>query len=207
MSGEDGTDRVDHGINSTTTPHTPPSLQYAPPALFKGRPSAVDWIPLTLGLAQLAVATLVFVQRVLLPRGHYELREPTWATWLAWQASGGQWMLWAWVLGSLIAVLGASLPPGHRRRWYFSFAAMWFASVLACIAGLAVLDGAVDVRERWVVTYYGAADPQYWKSIVVEPDFYFHRPILMTVANPMIVLLALRFAQGRAAEGVAVRSG
>ena len=207
MPGADRDDPAALAPDPTAPTPSLPTLQYAPPGLRNGGTGRVDWFPLILGLAQLVVASRVFIQRVLLSWGHFELRNPTWVTWLAWHAVDGEWMIWACVVASLIAVLGASLPPGQRRRWYFSFAAIWFACLLACVAGLAVFDSVVDVRERWVVTRFGGARPQDWKPIVVEPVDYLRYPVLLTVTNPMIVLLAFRFTQGRAAEGVAVRSG
>lgn len=206
MTGSDGTDR---GTDVDPSPPTsPPRLQavpYAPPELFKRRTGAVDGIVLFFGLGQLAMAFLAGVWRVLESNGYHELSDPTWWKWLAWHAMGGQWMLWAWAGASLVAVVGASLPPGRRRRWYLIYAAAWLVGVVACVAGLATLDR-VTVQERWVSTYYGTPAPQEWRTVFIDPTVYWQIPLMMTIANPLIVLFTFRLTQGRAAEGVAEQS-
>ena len=113
-------------------------------------------------------------------------------------------MVWAWAVGSLLAVLGAGRPPGRRRRWYVAYTTMWVAAVVACVAGLAVLEH-VDIRDRWVSTYYGTPGPQDWRDVWVEPAFHRQLPVAITITNPLIVLLAFRLLSGRALEGVEER--
>ena len=176
-------------------------LAYAPPNLFNRRVPRVDGIVLFLGLAQFAVAVLLVVWATRESRGYYELRDPTWWKWLAWQAQGGEWSCWAWAAASLGAVVGALRPPGRRRRWFLSYVAAWVLAVVACVVALAVL-ARVRTEDRWVSTYYGTPNPQEWKENRVEPSFFWQLPVAMTITNPLIVLFAFRVLQRRFPDDV-----
>jgi hypothetical protein len=172
------------GDAATTT------LAYAPAKLFTMQPARVDALELSFSIVQLGLACFALVQRTS-HRGHFVLRDPTWWKWLAWQASGGAWMLWAWAGAAVLALIGAAHPPGRRRRWYGAYLTVFLAGTVACLVGLTVLHH-VPMQERWVPYDPAAPASAGWQSCHVEANQYLLFPVFFTIANPLVVLFAIR---------------
>jgi hypothetical protein len=173
-----------------------PTLSYASHELDKGLPPRIDAAALCLGAVQLLIAAFFTLQNIRASNGHHELRDPTWGKWLAWWATGGAWMLWAWAVGSLVALIGALRKPGQRARWYLVYMVIWLAGAVACLVGLAVIDSFDDVQERWVPNVFGFGTWD-WHSVVVESADYIHLPAMLTITNPLIVLFVVRLLRSR----------
>ena len=105
-------------------------------------------------------------------------------------------LCWIWLITSLVATLGALRPPGRRLRFYFAYAFAWITLLILCPISLSIVDQ--SVRYRWVSTYFGKPEPQEWHQYRVDGVFYWQIPVMMLIANPTLVLLAIRlFRAGR----------
>jgi hypothetical protein len=176
-----------------STATSPISLNYAQAALFKKRPSRVDGLALFFAVGQLGIVILILVSTLESRNGFSEIRDPTWWKWLAWQAQWGLWMIWAWGIGSVVAIIGAMHPPGRRRRWYVAYCALAVGVVVVCLTSMLVLNFS-GAEERWVSTWGGSVDRQRWREVEIAPSFYWQVPVSVAITNPVLVLIAFRTA-------------
>jgi hypothetical protein len=155
----------------------------------RGAPPRIDYLVLVLSVlpAGLAFVALVFEAT---SHGYYEL-SGSWSVRVAWRVQSAEVLVWAWLAFAVACVWAATRPPQRRTRWYSSLVIVWVVAVFGVVASLAVTDGA-NFKYRWVSTRSGKPVPQSWGSHFVELDAYWQFPVVMTIANPAVILIAVR---------------
>jgi hypothetical protein len=187
--------------DSTTT-----TLSYETPNAVQPRPPAIDSAMLLLGSAQSVMALVSCIGMLTQsPSGHYELKYFPGARLpaqdiglvhrLAWNLFGpvNSMMFVAWFIASLAMAIGSiSLDPPVRRRCYRVGAAIVISAIAVMLIALLVLAGS-GVNERWV---HQSGTAYEWRTIVIEPVYYWQFTVITLIANPALILLALRCLTG-----------
>jgi hypothetical protein len=181
-----------------------PTLSYETPNAIRPRPPAIDTAMLLLRIAQSVVALVSCIGMLTSSsNGYHELRyfpgarlpaqEIGFIDRLAWNLFGpvNPLMFISWFIASLAMAIGSiSLNPPVRRRCYRIGAAIVIGALAIMLIALLVLDGS-GVNERWV---HQSGTAYEWRPIIIEPVYYWQFTVITLIANPALILLALRCA-------------
>jgi hypothetical protein len=157
-------------------------------------PSRFDYAALAFASIQTGFAALACLGAVLehFIRGYYESDAAEWYTRTAWRLihMEPQWFIWLAI--SVLALIGATRRPGHRRRWHASALAVLAVQVIVWWVALMMLTNA-RFNYRWVSTYSGTPVPQDWSPYFSDSVAYWQGPVVAMIGNPACLLLIVRW--------------
>ena len=192
-------------------PNPPSTLEYVSTGAVRPRPPSIDIAMLLLGIGQVSLSAFMCIGYIAsAPGGHDELKrfqaarlpaqDVGWIHQLAWalfQLPSG-WTLTAWFVASVAMTAGAiALHPPVRRRCYWIGASIVVCAIALMLVALWVLDDS-GISSRYVRAAPGSNDA--WRTVVIEPSFYWQFPLITLIVNPALVLLAWRAAVRKLAD-------